>query len=501
MFYAKGPRFVDELGRTRIFHGVNFIDKGYNDLTDWTSRNKATDLTAPRTYGFPTDDNFYKTLAKKGFNLMRLGVTWDGIEPKMGEYNQEYLQNIADVFDVAARYGIYIFIDIHQDLYSGFGNGIGDGAPSWACKMKKGRVYKSPRFGIWAEPYFFGKPVAECFDAFWQNSEVDGMGLQDRYALMIKEILYKVKDKENFFGFDFMNEPFPGSLGTKVFRKVLGGVIKEALFDPKFRTIKLISSFIKGDNKTAYDCITPDALKKASKGAGKIMKKFDLEYHNPFINKMTTAMREVTDQGLIVVSNSYWCNIGIPYFGGPANNGDKVEPNQCFAPHAYDFMVDTDDYNYASDARLDYMLDSHQNSQSRLNVPVILGEWGCTCFNGDEWLKHIEHITEELDKRQWSNCYFSSKDIIYSIPNVYDITDRPYPVATAGEITSFEYDKENGTFDMTYIVSSKEPTVLSMKEMPKEIVVDGTYEIEEKFERVFINITANNGERKISLKF
>lgn len=500
MFYTQGKSFIDDQGRQRIFHGVNFVDKGECDI-NWTDRGVLTDMSVRRKYGLPTDDTFFFKLASKGYNIIRLGVTWDALEPKPGVYNEEYLKNISDFFDVAGKYGLFVFIDLHQDVYSGYGNGWGDGAPAWACLNKKGRRYHTPKFGIWAEPYFFGKVTAECFDAFWNNEPVDGVGLQDRYAMLVKKLAETVKDKPNFFGFDFMNEPFPGSIGTKVFRKILLGVIREGLFDMKFHTLKLIISFIKGENKKAFDCITPEALSKATKGANRLMKKFDREYHTPFMNKMTAALREVTENGIVITSSSYWNNIGIPFFGGPVTDADgNPVHNQCLGPHAYDFMVDTDDYNFASDARVDYMLSRHGEAQERLGQPVILGEWGCTCFNGSDWLKHIEHITEEVDGRLWSHCYFTSKEIVYSIPYMFDIIDRPYPRATAGKVHYFKYDKVNRTFEMEYECDSDAGTVITFKRLPQSIQADGRVEVEEKHTRCNLRIIAEPGVRKIFVK-
>ena len=64
--------FVDDHGRVRIFHGVNAVLKGYPWL--------------PKTETFTAEDSLdAKTLdllQEWGFNVVRLGVMWPGVEPE-----------------------------------------------------------------------------------------------------------------------------------------------------------------------------------------------------------------------------------------------------------------------------------------------------------------------------------------------------------------------------------------------------------------------------------
>ena len=64
--------FVDDHGRVRIFHGVNAVLKAYPWL--------------PQTETFTAEDSLdAKTLdllQEWGFNVLRLGVMWPGVEPE-----------------------------------------------------------------------------------------------------------------------------------------------------------------------------------------------------------------------------------------------------------------------------------------------------------------------------------------------------------------------------------------------------------------------------------
>ena len=144
-----GMRFVDESGRTRLFNGMNIDDKNL-DQTEFRHN---------------LDDEFFKKYKSNGFDIIRLAVTWQNLEPTMGKYNESYLESIDRIFDRAEKYGVYILLDMHQDIYSGNGGkSCGDGAPEWAA-LTEGAKPRQPIF-VWADGYFFGRWVHKSFDNF-----------------------------------------------------------------------------------------------------------------------------------------------------------------------------------------------------------------------------------------------------------------------------------------------------------------------------------------------
>ncbi|MBQ7687868.1 MAG: hypothetical protein IJT27_01490, partial [Clostridia bacterium] len=72
-----GTCFADEKGRQRIFNGYNVVYKGCEADADGVVRYR-TELNEEAVAGF----------AKQGMNIVRLGVTWAGIEPDMTFYNE-----------------------------------------------------------------------------------------------------------------------------------------------------------------------------------------------------------------------------------------------------------------------------------------------------------------------------------------------------------------------------------------------------------------------------
>ena len=156
-------KFIDSSGRQRIFNGVNLCEKGWHP-----------DENSERQYAFNFSEELIADLSRKGFNLVRLGLTWDSIEPEPGKYNEENLDKIQKVADLCAKYGIYFYLDMHQDLYSGAPLTAGDGAPAWAC-ITDGAKF-TPTKLVWAEGYFWGKAVHKAFDHFWANDKVNVFG-------------------------------------------------------------------------------------------------------------------------------------------------------------------------------------------------------------------------------------------------------------------------------------------------------------------------------------
>jgi hypothetical protein len=106
-FGTAGNWVVNRDGQTVIVHGTNMVYK--------------TAPYEPSVIGFGNDDAAF--LAENGFNAVRLGVIWAGVEPEPGVYNYAYLASIKDTVQTLADHGIYTIIDFHQDLYSTFDNG------------------------------------------------------------------------------------------------------------------------------------------------------------------------------------------------------------------------------------------------------------------------------------------------------------------------------------------------------------------------------------------
>lgn len=474
--------FTDEFGRERIFNGVNFCDKQGFDVCKYTFRSLR-------------DRSVLKSCRECGFNIIRLGFTWAAVEPEPSCYNEKFLDDIGDILDCAYENGIYIYLDMHQDLYSEY-KCFGDGAPKWAALTDKVKV--KPPNKVWAEGYFYGKAVHKAFDNFWNNKTVNGKGLQDYYADMWRHIADKFKDKPALFGFDLMNEPFPGSDGGKIFKQLVANAVKVSVTDKRIKTLGLAVDYIKeGGLKGPLKQYKGDILKKIVKAGEPLVNKFDTEKYSPFLNKVTKAIREKTENGIIFMDSCYYCNIGVPASAPPVTVDGKREKQLCYSPHSYDLTVDTPIYEFADSSRVAAMFSEHKKTQDRLDVPVLVGEWG-SMSKGLKWLPHIEFLLELFDNNKWSSTYWAFHKRLFKHP-LCSVLSRPYPKAVTGNIISYHFDRENNVFTLEFNQKDQfeVPSVVYLPKAVEEIILDGKelkrFKCETLSEKGACNITFKTG--------
>jgi len=89
----------DDHERVSFFHGTNFVQKGF-----------------PWYPEVLLDSEHIQEMKSWGFNTVRLGVMWSGVEPTRGVYNETYLQVIGDILDDCEANGIHALIDVHQGI-------------------------------------------------------------------------------------------------------------------------------------------------------------------------------------------------------------------------------------------------------------------------------------------------------------------------------------------------------------------------------------------------
>ncbi len=484
-------KFIDSEGRQRIFNGINLCDKGAHEPGN------------PRkVYKLDFDEDLIIRLAETGFNLVRLGLTWDAVEPEPCKYDEEYLDKVEKVANLCAKYGIYFFLDMHQDLYGGTVDTPADGAPGWAC-LTDGAKFQPTRF-VWAEGYFWGKAIHNCFDNFWANKEYNGVPLQTYFCNMWKHVAERFKDHPALFGFDVLNEPFPGTDGGKVFRKLIFSVAKTVITDKRCKKIKMLKDLFSGEPIKVLEPFNDHTLfRKVTSAGDELIHKFDTGAYSQFINRTAKAIREVTDNGIIIMENSYYSNLGIPYSTPAVNYDGKREEKLCFAPHAYDLMVDTPAYKYASDERVGSIFDEHRRAQERLDVPVIVGEWGSQA-EGTGWLPHIEFLLDKFDGYKWGHTYWCYYHGLLETP-IMNLLKRTAPVAVCGEIDSYSFDRENNVFSLEY-TQDKEydvPTEIYVHAEAKSVECDGEYRLDPLGSNCvsMLKINSGIGKHKVVISF
>lgn len=189
--------------------GLTLEEDGFHDcrgrLVYFRGVNASGNAKLPPFIPFE-DPYWWDLLASWGFNVVRLTVIWEAIEPEPGVYDQVYLDKIETLVDEASKRGIYVLMDMHQDLYSRWLGG--DGAPYWAFPPEVD-PYDNNGFGgqFWGLAYFFSSDIKACFTHFFQSQE-----LQEHYTNAWLEVVKRVQDNPYVLGYDIMNEPSSGNI-------------------------------------------------------------------------------------------------------------------------------------------------------------------------------------------------------------------------------------------------------------------------------------------------
>src|SRR6185437_6127693 len=82
--------------------------------------------------GFSSDDAQF--LQDNGFNVVRLDILWEAVEPQPGVFNTDYLNSVEHTIQMLANHGIHVILNMHQNGYSDVLAQGGDGAPGWAIQ-------------------------------------------------------------------------------------------------------------------------------------------------------------------------------------------------------------------------------------------------------------------------------------------------------------------------------------------------------------------------------
>jgi endoglycosylceramidase len=182
-----GGKIVDDRGRQVILHGVNVV---YKRPPYYPA------ASGPATNTFTRTD--LRQLRAWGFNSIRLGVIWAGLEPQPGVIDQGYLDHIGALVDLAAEQNFWVLLDMHQDLYSErFG---GEGAPDWA--VRDDGIPFSPVPGDFSLNYT-APAVGRSFDNFWADKD----GIRTEFVRAFTTLAERFAGSDTVLGYDLFNEP------------------------------------------------------------------------------------------------------------------------------------------------------------------------------------------------------------------------------------------------------------------------------------------------------
>ncbi|DBA00768.1 TPA: hypothetical protein N0F65_004673 [Lagenidium giganteum] len=467
--------FVDGLGRTRIFHGVNVVEKAppYHPVIDG-------DFDTVRS--MVQQDFDY--LNSWGMNVVRLGAMWTGVEPTPGEYNQTYIDVLVKLVDDLGKNGIYTMVDFHQDLFSpvlcGDGipghvvkaleplktkcNSIVGGLASLAKLCKSFSDYKftigpdgNPtdcgKAGNWFNIYMTPE-VASAFDKFY-NSEAATDSLVNYFVKLAKAF----KNSPYALGFDLFNEPFPGDVYNKPWL-LQGG-------------------------------------------------KADREYLQPLYEKIQAAIRK-EDASKIMFYEPVQFPDTFPLFGGIVSNagftqapgGKALASTNAMSYHIYCCEAGADicpsgDVSPNKDARCDDYVTEKFNKRTedfkRLGGAGFITEFGA-CSNKVQCVKEINRVANNADRDMQSWMYWQYKFHDTSFYNgdgtnmtwKINALARPYAQAVMGVPEIMRFDPATSAFRLKYHAKTGDA--------PTEVYVNPTVWYQQGYDAILSAGTTINRE-------
>lgn len=149
--------------------------------------------------------------AALGWNLMRLVIPWESVEPARGQVDHAQLDRLAALARAAGERGIHVIADFHQDIYARmFG---GSGAPTWSIAPSDRLPEPLPPDRFWFLRYATSEEVRRSLTRFWTNAD----GIQDAFVATAGALAQRLASEPAVIGIGPWNEPFPGDRAFETF--------------------------------------------------------------------------------------------------------------------------------------------------------------------------------------------------------------------------------------------------------------------------------------------
>ena len=180
----------------------------------------------------PREANFAR-MASWGFNVIRLPIAWNYIEPVMNQFSDRYLiEQVDPVVAFAARHGLVVILDMHQFEWSAYFTN-GNGAPAWVCDE---RGYADDQSG---------QLHAAC-DFFQGALAPDGRTLIGHFVDAWRVVARHYAGDVRIAGFDFFNEPI-------AYTCFAIGVFETRVLNPFYRQVRAAVA-AEGAGQTFFFC-------------------------------------------------------------------------------------------------------------------------------------------------------------------------------------------------------------------------------------------------------
>jgi endoglycosylceramidase len=411
---TEGVWYRDELNRTRLFHGVNYVTKSGNHLPTITKA-EVTKL---------------KTL---GANVVRLGVMIDGLFPTSATPDPTYLPAIKNIVDMLWKSGIYSVLDLHQDVLSD--KFCGEGIPPWMMNV--------------SDLHALSFPLPAAFSNISKADPATGSYLPTPDCT--SRGLLKFIGWSQFYMTDangkawqkiFHNESLVGHMIDIHWRMVA----KYFNGHPGILAYEMMNEPWVGDH-------VADPLLLLESGRA------ELKNVGSYMQRIHDVIREVDDQTMTLyapaeVNNRFQRHVG--YKAG-------FLPGSPMAFHVY-CITGTDGPGPVTPITKDichfndgFQLRNRRDDLKRLNAPGFVTEFGAVddVLTGREEMRFVlEHIDGQgtgmpLSWIMWDHNLVDKSSDLYRLELA-----RSYPTAVAGVIVDFSFNVTTGHMSLLYTPNS-----------------------------------------------
>jgi endoglycosylceramidase len=441
-----GPDIFDQLGRVVTLHGVDAVYK-----------RAPYELYPDPGHPWNFDQTDAARIAKLGFNVVRLGIEWEGLEPGYGSANSagicrvgqpgnprefnasiahRYLENVAKTVDLLGRDGIYTLLDMHQDVYSRLF--LGEGAPNWAvCTDGKPIV---PVGGRWSRNY--GNPTLAIAERhFWDNDVVGN--LQGQFDQVWGTVAHYFRNNPWVLGYDPYNEPFSMEI-TETQRSASASALE------CFYTGTAHPAMIAGTG-TPVSCPATDPT-----------------------SGLIPTIEAADPHHLIFIEPDIYHEHGLPTLLEPMGFQHLVYNFHVYCPQRSAVTGNPTNLSACERHELKSIL-NNEGERSRLSSAQQPGgpAWFMSEFGATTDVALVSDLTKDADGVGIGWSYYSWKyyndptgstsEALKAVSGSYSpivgSLSRTYPQAVAGMPVSVSFDPTTGDFKMTYIPNAKsEPT-------------------------------------------
>lgn len=415
-----------------LFHGVNAVEKVFpwHPVIDH--------FDASRSMSIQDAQN----LRKWGFNIVRLGTMWPGLEPVRGQYNMTYLKEIERIVNILGREGIVTILDLHQDLLSPYW--CGEGLPDWAAKSPNISM-QFPKPAVWTEiprdpgtgyanleaclkipfgVFYLSEAVNAGFQSLYDNVD----GIADSFVSFWKTVATRFDMNPYVIGYELINEPWAGNLFKDPSYLFTGGL---------------------GDTRNLA----------------------------PLYDRTAAAIRQVSDKLIFYESatiDQLWGTKN-GFTSGPG--GPKYNSTSVYSYHSYCAISDRNGNPY-SRPLCDYvdsaLFDMWTATSRRLGGAGMMTEWGALSTDPGA-IQQMKRIAGLADNHLQSWIWWQYKDYddvttasVGGVESFYfengtlqyekvKVLARTYARAIVGEPQAMDFNDQNGNFYLRYKYDTSYP--------------------------------------------